>query len=88
MNPKPSLIQALVLHDINDDGVWFDLATGRWHSTHIKNDVTTQINILHRDGYIHIDGDLQPQVVLTDAGFEVLERRPLGDLVEKINGGR
>lgn len=88
MNPKPSLIQALVLHDIVDDGVWFDIVSGRWHSTHVRNDVTVQVDILHRDGFIHIGDEVVPTVVPTEAGFQVLERRPLTELLEKINGGR
>jgi hypothetical protein len=86
VNPKPSLIQALTLHDIADDGVWFDIVSGRWHSTHVRNDVTVQVDILHRDGYVTIvstgpDSSIQ----LTDKGREVLARRPLGELLERIN---
>lgn len=86
MNPKPSLIQCLVLHDIDDDGVWFDVTSGRWHSTHVRNDVTVQVDILHRDGYIHIGDEVVPEVAVTAAGFEVLDRRPLGELLERLNG--
>lgn len=88
MNPKPSLIQCLVLHDIADDGVWFDVVSGKWHSTHLSKDVSLQIELLHRDGYIWISHEVVPDLTLTLAGLEVLQRRPLGDLVEKINGGR
>ena len=82
MNPKPSLTQCLVLHEIDDDGVWFDLASGKWHSTYTRGNVTTQVTILHRDGYINIVDD---QVSLTPMGRQVLARRPYGDLVERIN---
>lgn len=82
MNPKPSLVQCLVLHEINDDTVWFDMMTGRWHATYVKSDVSTQMNILHRDGYINIVDD---KVSLTPMGRQVLQRRPYADVVEKIN---
>lgn len=85
MNPKPSLIQCLVLHDIADDGVWFDVTSGRWHSTHVRNDVTVQVDILHRDGYVHITDDVVPQIVVSLSGAAVLQRRPLAELVERLN---
>ena len=82
MNPKPSLIQCLVLHEIDDDGVWFDLGTGKWHSTYTKGNVTTQVDILHRDGYIKI---VEDEISLTPMGRQVVDRRPYADVVEKIN---
>ena len=84
-NPKPSLAQCLVLHDIADDGVWFDMITGKWHSTHLSKDVTVQVDLLHRDGYIYISDDVVPQIMVTLAGVEVLDRRPLAETVERIN---
>jgi DNA-binding PadR family transcriptional regulator len=44
------------------------------------------VDILHRDGYVTIvstgpDSSIQ----LTDKGREVLARRPLGELLERIN---
>jgi hypothetical protein len=87
MNPKPSLVQALVLHDVADDGVWFDVLSGKWHSTHLAKDVSLQMEILHRDGYIWIGHEVVPDATLTLAGVEVLSRRPLGELVERLNRG-
>lgn len=85
MNPKPSLVQCLVLHDIVDDGVWFDVLTGKWHSTYLSKDVSLQIELLHRDGYIWIGHEVVPDIALTLAGVEVLSRRPLADTVERLN---
>lgn len=85
MNPKPSLPQCLVLHDIADDGVWFDMMSGRWHSTHVRNDVTLQVSILHRDAYVTISGELEPKISLTPLGRQVLARRPLGELLDRMN---
>jgi hypothetical protein len=85
MNPKPSLAQCLVLHDIADDGVWFDVTSGKWHSTYLSKDVTVQVDLLHRDGYIYISADPVPEVAITLSGVAVLDRRPLGELVERIN---
>lgn len=82
MNPKPSLIQCLVLHEVDDGGVWFDMVTGKWHSTYTRGVVTVQVDILHRDGYINIVDD---EVSLTPMGRQVLDRRPYADVVEKIN---
>ena len=87
MNPRPSLVQALVLHDVADDGVWFDVISGKWHSTHLRKDVSTQMEILHRDGYIRIGEGPIPSTELTVAGVEALGRRPLGELVERLNRG-
>lgn len=86
MNPKPSLPQVLVLHDVADDGVWFDMVTGRWHSTHVRNDVTVQVDILHRDGFVRIESSgPDSSIQLTAKGEEVLQRRPLGELLERLN---
>lgn len=85
MNPKPSLVQVLVLHDIADDGVWFDVTSGRWHSTHLSKDVSVQVDLLHRDGYIYISNDVVPEVAITLSGVEVLDRRPLAETVERLN---
>ncbi len=86
MNPRPSLAQCLVLHDVADDGVWFDITSGRWHSTHVRNDVTTQVEILHRDGFVAIDStQLHSSIQITDRGHQVLQRRPLLDLLERLN---
>jgi hypothetical protein len=85
MNPKPSLVQCVVLHDIADDGVWFDVTSGKWHSTHLSKDVTQQVSLLHRDGYIYISDDPIPEVAITLKGVGVLDRRPLMELVERIN---
>lgn len=82
MNPKPSLAQCIVLDDIDTDGVWWDLASGRWHSTYTKGDVTVQVDILHRDGYIKIVDD---SITVTPMGRQVLSRRPYGELVERLN---
>lgn len=82
-NSKPSLPQCLVLHDIADDGVWLDIVSGRWHSTHIRNDVTLQVDILHRDGYITIVNDV---IGVSASGWAALERRPLFELLERLNG--
>lgn len=85
MNPKPSLVQCLVLHDIEDDRVWFDVTSGRWHSTCVRDHVTLQVNILHRDGYIAISEDPVPQLSLTPMGRQVLARRPFAELTERLN---
>lgn len=85
MNPKPSTVQCLVLHDIADDGVWFDMTSGRWHSTHVRNDVTVQVDILHRGAYVHISNDVIPKITVTPIGKQVLDRRPLGELLERLN---
>lgn len=85
MNPKPSLVQALVLHDIADDGVWFDVTSGRWHSTHLSKDVSVQMEILLRNGYVDISHDVIPQATLTLSGMQVLDRRPLAETVERVN---
>lgn len=85
MNPKPSLPQCLVLHDIEDDGVWFDIVSGRWHSTHVRGDVTLQVSILHRGAYVTISSEPEPKISLTPLGRQVLQRRPLGELLERIN---
>jgi hypothetical protein len=85
VNPRPSLAQCLVLHDIADDGVWFDVTSGKWHSTHLSKDVTQQVDLLHRDGYIYISDDPVPEAAITLKGVGVLDRRPLGELVERMN---
>jgi len=85
MNPRPSLVQCLVLHDIADDDVWFDVTSGKWHSTFTRGDVTKQVSILHRDGYISISADPVPKLRVLPIGKQVLDRRPLGELVEKLN---
>ena len=85
MNPRPSLVQVLVLRDIVDDGVWFDVTSGRWHSTHLSKDVSVQVDILHRDGYVHITDAVIPEVALTLAGVAVLDRRPLAETMERVN---
>jgi hypothetical protein len=85
MNPKPSLIQCLVLHHIADDDVWFDVVTGKWHCMFTRGDVTVQVDILHRDGYICISADPVPQLGILPIGKQVLDRRPLAELVEKLN---
>lgn len=85
MNPKPSLVQALVLHYIANDEVWFDVTSGRWHSVYGKNEISLQMSILHRDGYITISDEPIPKPGLTAAGREVLRRRPYAELVEKLN---
>ena len=85
MNPKPSLVQSLVLHDIADDGVWFDVLSGRWHSTHLSKDVSTQMDILHRDGYIWINDEVIPNAGITVKGVEAMARRPLAETVERVN---
>lgn len=82
MNPKPSLVQCLVLHEIQDDTVWFEEVTGKWHSTYTRNAVSQQIDILQRDGYIKI---VDYAVSLTPLGRQVLKRRPYAELVEKLN---
>lgn len=82
MNPKPSLVQCLVLHEVADDGVWLDMVTGKWHSTYRRNKVCEQINILHREGYIKIVDDV---VSVTPMGAQVLRRRPYAEIVEKLN---
>lgn len=86
MNPKPSLVQCLVLHDIADDGVWFDVTTSRWHSQHLRKDVTVQVELLHRDGYIWLGHEVVPDLVLTLSGLQVLARRALSEVLEKVNG--
>lgn len=86
MNPKPSLPQCLVLHDVADDGVWFDIVSGRWHSTHVRNDVTVQVDILHRDGFVRIESvGTDSSIQLTAKGVEAVNRRPLAELLERIN---
>lgn len=82
MNPKPSLPQCLVLHEVADGTVWFDQVTGKWHTTYGRGDASVQVNILHRDGYINIVDDL---ITLTPLGKQVLDRRPYADVVEKLN---
>lgn len=83
MNPKPSLPQVLVLHEVADGTVWFDMVTGKWHTTYGRSDASVQVDILHRDGYVNIVGDL---ITLTPMGKQVLDRRPYAEVVEKLNG--
>ena len=85
MNPKPSLVQVLVLYDVADDGVWFDAMSGKWHSTHLSKEVSMQMEILLRDGYITISSDVMPTASLTASGHEVLGRRSLLETANKVN---
>ena len=84
MNPKPSLPQVLVLHEVADGTVWFDVVSGKWHTTYGRGDASVQVDILHRHGYVNIVDDL---ITLTPLGKQVLDRRPYADVVEKLNGG-
>ena len=80
--PTPSLVQAMVLHCIADDEVWFDQVSGHWHSMFYEDKVTLQVSCLHRDGYVDI---VDYAISLTEKGRRVLERRPLIELINKLN---
>jgi hypothetical protein len=84
MNPKPSLPQVLVLHEVADGTVWFDMVTGKWHTTYGRGNASVQVDILHRNGYVNIVDDV---ITLTPMGKQVLDRRPYAEVVEKLNGG-
>lgn len=88
MNPKPSLYQCLVLHEIDDGRVFqrIDEAWGllAWWNTgsHRDHKVTRQVEKLLELGMIDQVGDV---LAVTAAGHEVLKRRPLHDLLEQLN---
>lgn len=82
MNAKPSLVQALVLHCVAEDEVWFDQDSGQWHCMFYRDKVTLQVSCLHRDGFIDI---VDYAISLTDRGRKVLERRPLIELINALN---
>lgn len=87
MNPKPSLAQCLVLHHIADDEVWQDIVSLRWHSMYGRGDCTVQVQILLREGYV-LENETHgsPLLSLTAKGREALDRRPLTEVLEKVNG--
>ncbi len=87
MSPKPSVVQCIVLHDIADDGVWFDTVLGKWQSTHLAKDVSLQMEILLRGGYVEISDEPIPLPSITPKGEEVLHRRGLSELIERLNQG-
>lgn len=86
MNPKPSIYQCLVLHEIQDgrvfwrDGHWWDTGAYRDHK------VTSQIEKLESLYMICIEEQEQGRkVLLTTAGLNVIKRRPLADVLEQLN---
>lgn len=85
-HPKPSLFQCLVLHQVFDGMVRFE--HGRWmmRESYLERDVTFQVGKLIADGYVTA---LRHQNTLalnmTQQGHEVLERRPLLELIEQRN---
>lgn len=87
MNPKPSLYQAMVLHEIYEgrlkwrDGDWWVTGSYRDHK------VTRQVEKLEQGGFAKLsrmDSGVVIQEV-TDKGKDVLKRRPLVDLVDQLN---
>jgi len=70
------------LHEVADGTVWFDMVTGRWHTTYGRGNASVQMEILHRNGYVSIVDEVAS---LTPLGRQVLERRPYAEVVEKLN---
>lgn len=87
MNPKPSLYQAMVLHEIDEgrlkwrDGDWWVVGSYRNHK------VTLQVQKLEQGGFVTLwVGDSGTVIsAITHKGRDVLKRRPFGDLVDQLN---
>lgn len=89
MNPTPSLYQCVVLHEINENRVF--QRDGNWWVTGSYRDhkVTMQVGRLLDLGLIcptiMSDGGGNP-FMITRKGLQVLDRRPLRELIEKLYG--
>lgn len=86
MNPKPSIYQCLVLHEIQDgrvfwrDGHWWDTGAYRDHK------VTSQVEKLEALHMIWIEHQFRgSKIHLTTAGLNVIARRPLAEILEQLN---
>lgn len=85
MNPIPSLHQCLVLHEIADGRVWW--SAGQWWVTgvYIDHKVSLQVHkLIDYGAVVHDDAGLQ----VTEKGEAVLARRPLSELLERLNRPR
>ncbi len=87
-NPRPSLFQCLVLHEVADGRVfargddWFIVGSYRDHK------VTQQIRKLLELKTLSFEVDRlgdEPYLHVTDAGKLVMDRRPLAELLEQMN---
>lgn len=87
-NPKPSLNQCLVLHQIQDGEVWHD-GHGNWWARGSFRDhrINGAIEKLYVNSYIRkvISVDGGQRVELMPDGLDVIRRRPLHDLLEALN---
>jgi hypothetical protein len=90
VNPKPSLYQCLVLHELADGKVCW--RGGDWWVTGSRRDhkVTRQMNKLIELDYVQriVAMEDPSQVFITLKGLEVLRRRTYFDLVEQLNSAR
>lgn len=85
MHPSPSLHQCLVLHEIADGRVWW--RGGDWWVTgaRIDHKVTLQVaKLIDHGSVVHAEAGLQ----VTPKGEQVLVRRPLTELLERLNAPR
>lgn len=84
LNPKPSLYQAMVLHEIDLDRVF--RRDGDWWLTgsYREHKVTPQVQKLEKQGYIFLSLN-GSTIQVTKSGQDVLARRPLGDLLDQLN---
>lgn len=87
MNPKPSLYQAMVLHEIDQGLVWW--RDNDWWITgsYRNHKVTQQVEKLEQGGFAKLWRNDSGVVIgqVTDKGKDVLARRPLGDLLDQLN---
>jgi hypothetical protein len=91
VNPKPSLYQCFVLHELADGKVYFGIGEDWWVTGYHRDyKVTWQINKLIELGYVQrIVPPGDPRFLfITLSGLEVLRRRPYTELVEQFNRRR
>lgn len=89
--PRPTLPQCRVLHEIDDGRAW--QRGHHWYVTGSHRDikVTQQVKILIAGGWVTLECDRlgeDPRLHVTAKGHQVLQRRPWGELVEKLNSSR
>lgn len=88
MNPRPSLYQCVVLHEVADGrvflrgGDWFIAGSYRDHKVTQQvrklvelKALSFEVDSLGGEAYLHV----------TDAGKLVMDRRPWSELLEKMN---
>lgn len=87
MNPTPSDRQWLTLHQVDDGEIWYQ--GGEWwaQGTFRNTKVTSQVRRLWQLGFIKIPQALTEMIkpVVTAEGMEVLKRRSVYDVLERLN---